>query len=303
MGIQTTATQTSDQFKAQIPAKENPQKSKISADTEEKVIEINPSIIIGIILGAIVLVGLFLLFNRNTTQAPETFEDALVDVQFPLTSNYKKGSDEAGLVIAEFSDYECPYCKYFATGIDPSSNQVLGKSIESQLISEFVDTGVAQYIYSPYSAVPSHSPAFVNNVVAAQCANVQGKFWEYHEQLYSRTRLNGLGIDGNRSEESSLVSLAESLGLNKDDFLSCYKKRDTSVINSSNDLVSKYIQPAIERSGQYIGTPFFVVCKRNEENQCVGKAFTGALPIDSFKQVISIVDPSVVQTTQPAPTN
>lgn|GEM_PF-1611002 len=302
MGIQTTATQNSEQFKTQTVKKEEPKKSQNPEKSDEMVIEINPSLIIGIIIGVVLLIGVVFIFTRpGTIKAPETFEESLVDVTVSMADGYTKGLDEAKIKIIEYSDYECPYCKYFATAINPQTSQTTGIAIVKQIESEFVDTKKIQYIYKPYSAVPSHSPAFVNEAVGAQCAAGQNKFWEFHEATFTSTRTNGLGIDGKGSDEGALANIAELVGINRQSFIDCYKKRDMSIINKTNDSVNSSIKPAFDKTGQTIGTPLFVICVANENNQCVGKAFTGALPIDNFRQVISILDPTIVQTTQPAP--
>lgn len=80
------------------------------------------------------------------------------------------GDKNARVTIVEFSDFECPFCRRYFTGTFP------------QLKKEYIDTGKVIMYYRHYP-LPFHPLAqpFAN---ASECANEQGKFWEYHDKIF-----------------------------------------------------------------------------------------------------------------------
>lgn len=80
-----------------------------------------------------------------------------------------KGSPEAKLVLEEFSDFQCPACKS-------------AQPIVDEVIKTFGER--IQFKYRHYPLITIHPQAF-RAALAAECANDQGKFWEYHDLLFA----------------------------------------------------------------------------------------------------------------------
>jgi protein-disulfide isomerase len=95
---------------------------------------------------------------------------------------------------------------------------------------------------------------------ASECANDQGKFWEMHDKMFADQ--NNLGVD-------NLKTMAKSLGLSTSKFNDCLDsgKYTQKVTASENEGAQYGVQ----------GTPATFVN---------GTLVSGALPYDSFKQVI-----------------
>jgi protein-disulfide isomerase len=72
----------------------------------------------------------------------------------------------------EFSDYERPYCYTFA-----SETLVDVKS-------ELIDKGKAKYVFRDFPLEDIH-PKARPAANAARCAGDQGKYFEYHDKLFS----------------------------------------------------------------------------------------------------------------------
>jgi protein-disulfide isomerase len=106
------------------------------------------------------------------------------------------GPENASVVIVEFSDFQCPVC---------------GKeySVLKQLKEEFGDR--VKFVYRDFPLTNIHSFALIS-AIAAQCANEQGKFWEYHDKLFE----NQDALDA-----ASLKKYALELGLNSEQFNKC----------------------------------------------------------------------------------
>ncbi|GAB2542380.1 DsbA family protein [Nocardia heshunensis] len=79
------------------------------------------------------------------------------------------GRADAPVVMVEYSDFQCPYCKVFATKIEP------------QLIADYVDKGVMRI---EWRSMAIFGPESEDASRAAWAAGQQGKFWEYHKALF-----------------------------------------------------------------------------------------------------------------------
>jgi len=104
------------------------------------------------------------------------------------------GAKDAPVVLLEFADYECPYCQ--------KVNPLLVK-----LREEFGDKVTIAYKDFP---LPMHRNAQKASE-AARCAGEQGKFWEYHDLLYSTKAL----------EVNDLKKHAQTLKLDEAQFNKC----------------------------------------------------------------------------------
>lgn len=100
---------------------------------------------------------------------------------------------------------------------------------------------------------------------AAECANEQGKFWEYHDFLFE----NWNGENQGTFSQDNLKKLATDMGLDATKFNECVDSGRMEAI-VQEDLAF----------GQRVGvssTPTFAIN---------GKAVQGALPFESFQQII-----------------
>ncbi|MEC3951558.1 thioredoxin domain-containing protein [Nocardia sp. CDC153] len=79
------------------------------------------------------------------------------------------GRADAPVVMVEYSDFQCPFCKVFATKLEP------------QLISDYVDKGVLRIEWRSMAIFGAESEDAAR---AAWAAGQQGKFWEYHRALF-----------------------------------------------------------------------------------------------------------------------
>jgi len=81
-----------------------------------------------------------------------------------------RGGKNAKVVIVEFSDFQCPYC----SKAHPTIKQVL---------KEYGDKVTLAYKHFPLVSI--HPRAQIT-AEAAECAKDQGKFWEFHDQLFEK---------------------------------------------------------------------------------------------------------------------
>lgn len=113
-----------------------------------------------------------------------------------------KGNPSPKVTIVEFSDFQCPACKQ----IDDSLNAVL-RAFPNDVKLVWKD-------------MPNESahPLSTLAAIAAHCADHQGKFWEYHDALFSEQAYLA---------EDQFSPIAQTVGLDVPTFETCYQTRDT----------------------------------------------------------------------------
>lgn len=192
------------------------------------------------------------------TQAP-TQPSAPSMIKVSIDGNPVKGNPNAPVTIIEFSDFQCPFCSRFYTQTLPS------------LQENYIDTGKVKLVYRDLpldNLHPNARPAHI----AAECADEQGKFWEYHDVLFDNqaqwNRLSSADLS------SQLNQYATTLGLNSASFDSCLSSKEIA-----DEVQSDYLA-----ASQYgaTGTPTFFI--GNEKDGYV--RLVGAQPYASFQAAI-----------------
>jgi protein-disulfide isomerase len=155
------------------------------------------------------------------------------------------GDPNAPVKIEEFSDFQCPYCDLF------------WRDMEQKIVDVYVKTGKVYFIYR--SAGEFIGRESRRSAEAAYCAGDQGKFWEYHDILFT----NQNGENQGAFVDRRLVAFAQSLDLDMNAFESCFNSGKYS------DMVTK--DGVDSRQAGVSATPSFVIN---------GKLVEGALPFD-----------------------
>jgi protein-disulfide isomerase len=160
-----------------------------------------------ITLGAALLVFVFLYPSIKPIA-----EVVSVNVNLPSTfDDNTMGDPNAPIKIEEFSDFQCPFCDRFHT------------ETEDLLKQYYIDTGKVYFVYHSMGNWVSQNIGGLRTesqdaAAAAYCAGDQNKFWDMHAHLFA----NVLGEDAGSFTDQRLVAIAETAGLNMDEFNSCY---------------------------------------------------------------------------------
>ena len=162
-----------------------------------------------------------------------------------------KGDPNAKVKIVAFEDWRCPFCDQFF------------KNTEPQIIKDYVDTGKAVIYYRQYQFL---GPASVVAGNASECANEQGKFWDFHDYMYQNQPDES---DTSMYTTDKLTQIAGTLGMDTNQFQSCLSanKYDKNV---SQDLADG------QKAG-VSGTPTLFIN---------GQPIVGAQPYSAFKTII-----------------
>ena len=154
-----------------------------------------------------------------------------------------KGPAGAPIEIVEFSDFQCPFCRRSRPTVE-------------QVLKTYGDKIHLVYRHYPLSNHPNARPA----AEAASCAAEQGKFWQYHDQLFDNpTKLSDV----------DLKQHAVAVGLDRDQFGTCFDQKkykkdvDADIAEADEAGVS--------------GTPAFFIN---------GRSLDGAQPFEAFKRII-----------------
>lgn len=163
------------------------------------------------------------------------------------------GDPNAPVTFIEYGDYQCPFCaRFFST-------------VESSLKDNYIKDGKVRFVFRDLSILGSESQGAAE---AAECAKDQGKFWPFHDALYTAEEADAQENNGNLNRDLFL-RLAGQVGMNTKDFGSCYDAHKyTQVV--------KDVTRAAQAAGLN-GTPSSLVN---------GQLVVGAQPYSYFSQTI-----------------
>ncbi|WP_405640077.1 thioredoxin domain-containing protein [Streptomyces uncialis] len=161
------------------------------------------------------------------------------------------GRVDAPVVMIEYSDFQCPFCREFARGTEPG------------LISRYVDKGLLRIEWRNFPLFGEESERAAR---AAWAAGQQGKFWEFHDTAFGEERPRNQGAYG----RGKVIAMAKEAGV-------------PDAARFARDLDSPGAKRAVERDkeeGYALGvssTPAFLV------NDI---PVLGAQPAESFEQAV-----------------
>ena len=153
------------------------------------------------------------------------------------------GDEDAPIVIVEFSDFFCSFCKrHFDQTFTPILENY-GQHI--------------RYVYRDFAQLtPESAPA----AMAAECANEQGAFWDFHNEFFENQQSLG---------REFYIATAEKFGLDVDAFTTCLDEE-----RYADEVQLDIFDGQIEGVR---GTPGFFIN---------GKFLSGALPYTFFERAI-----------------
>jgi len=164
-------------------------------------------------------------------------------VKIDIGSSPVHGNAAAKVTIIEFSDFECPFCSR-------------GKATMDEVMKAYPNDVKVVFKNLPLPFHKNATPA----AKAAWAAGKQGKFWEFHDELFANQR--GLG-------DEFYTATATKLGLNLDKW-----KADMASEEATKSIEA---DKALAEANGISGTPGFFVN---------GVAVKGAYPFDHFKSIV-----------------
>ena len=127
---------------------------------------------------------------------------AAVDIKLAPNTPYL-GSGSAKVTVVEYADYECPYCERWYTTVMPD------------LKSKYIDTGKIKFVYQDFAFLGPDSNTLAEG---SHCAADQGKFWQYHDYVFTH---QGQENSGWGTPDKVKAIAAAMGGLNTSQFNQC----------------------------------------------------------------------------------
>ncbi len=200
----------------------------------------------------------------NTAPAPQpaqipTQPTAPQIFRVSLDDDPVKGNPNAPVTVVEYSDFQCPFCSRFFTQTLPL------------LEENYIDTGKIKFVYKDLPLDSLH-PNARSAHIAAECADEQGKFWEYHDVLFEKQpQWSNLASS---ELQNTFTEFATEMGLQAASFESCMQSPNIA------DEVNKDTLEAASFGAT--GTPTFFI--GNEKDGFI--KLVGAQPFVAFQSAI-----------------
>ncbi len=211
-------------------------------------------ILVGIVI-SIVIISVIVVYSSSSVET-ENLDTRTHGIISTAMGSSILGNTSAQITIVEFGDYQCHQCYNWF------------HNTKSTVFQNYVDTGKVNFVFMDLAFLGMDSPKAAQ---ASYCAEDQGKYWEYHNQLYTAQESQ---IDNGWANSERLKAFAFSLGLDMELFDSCldsgkYAKRVQHNIAEAKKLGAN-------------GTPtFFIIGPDGQQQKLVG-----AQPYSVFKQVL-----------------
>jgi len=173
------------------------------------------------------------------------------DVPAPDASSASKGGNNAKVVIQEFSDFQCPFCKR----VEPTV-QAIEKEYGNKIKIVWRHMPLPFHKNAPQAAEAAQE-AFAQKGSAA--------FWTFHDKLF-----NAEGADEARTDRANLEKIAQEMGLDMEKFKG-------AIDNNKHKAKIDADTEAGNKAG-INGTPAFVIN---------GYYISGAQPESAFKKLIN----------------
>lgn len=151
-------------------------------------------------------------------------DEPRMEVATPVRSALSKGPQNAKILILEFSDFQCPFCREVQTNL-----KAVVEKYASEVRLEFKNFPLDIH---PMASLAARS---------AYCAGKQESFWPFHDALFETHELT----------TSSIQEVAVKLKLNRKDFEICV------VSPEAQQAIAADVKEA-QRLG-VVGTPTFII--------------------------------------------
>jgi protein-disulfide isomerase len=169
----------------------------------------------------------------------------------PATNGFAMGDPDAPIMMVEYTDYQCPFCKRYH------------EETFSQILSEYVETGQVYYVVKDFPLTSIHPQAVLASQ-ATWCADEQGAYMAMADRLFATQ-----GQWGGGDAALVMVGYATSLGLDSAAFEACL---------DSNRYEERVLGNLREGAGFGVtGTPGFFIN---------GNLVSGAYPFEAFAQAL-----------------
>lgn len=223
------------------------------------------SIPLSIIVAGLLIGGGIYLGKARSPQTPQSLAAQTIaeskNIRPVSQDDYLIGNPAARVVIVEYSDTECAFCKEFHKTMNG-------------IMKEYGAKGEVAWVYRhlPIKELHSRAPKEAEGLECAGELGGNAKFWEYTNRIYDITPSdNGLN-------PAELVNIAKQVGLESGAFTACLESGKYS------SKVDKDISEAMNSGAS--GTPYSVMIDTK-----TGETYpiAGAQPYSTIKEIVDLL--------------
>ena len=222
----------------------------------------HPAVPVAIVVGfAIIALAIFFTGNKGSQIAdiPQNLpeEDILATTVRPADeTDFIKGNPNAPILMIEYSDYDCPFCKQYHETL-------------TQIMNEYGITGRVAWVYRQFPLVQLHpnSPKISEAALCVGDLGGSAAFWKFTDSIFAGRELE---------EPTNMVllpNLATDAGVDAQAYQAC--------VNSGKmkEKVEASVKEAFTLGAK--GTPYTVLVVGNEQ-----AVINGAQSYDVVKSII-----------------
>jgi len=216
------------------------------------------SIPIAVIVAGALIAGAVMYSTTNQNNEVVAEGPSLEEMREVTSEDHIVGNPNAEIVIVEYSDFECPFCKNFHETMN-------------RIMDEYGPDGTVAWVYRHFPLDSIHSKARTE-AVASECAAELGgneAFWKFTNRFFEVTPSN------DQTDIANVIpAIGKEIGLDAEEFIECLNsgRYDTHI--------QEDLDNAIATGGR--GTPWSIVILPNGEKVQIG----GAQPYEAVKQLI-----------------
>ncbi len=213
-----------------------------------------------IILVSLIFSGtLFLSKQKYETEVQEEVKEKQVNIRPFSSFDHILGNPNAEILIIEYSDFGCVFCKEFHTTMN-------------RILEDYGKTGHVAWVYRHFPIEELESNSRVASVASECVAEILGEsfFWDFSSKVFS-------GAPNSLSKEN-LKKIAMSLGAPAEEYDECLKSEKIQK-KVENDMADGLL---IYEKDPNFGTPYSIIVSKNGyQTQIVGSQ-----PYSVIKEII-----------------
>lgn len=225
------------------------------------------------IAGAIIIAGLIIagaILLKGNTAVDTTDNNGLAKATPAKVgpTDRTMGNPKAKVALILYEDFQCPFCGAIS-GLEQDTPLI--QSLKQRdpswtpfmiAVNEYIKDGKVLFVYRDWAFL---GPESIKAAEAARCAGDQGKFWEYHDYLYSHQD----GENEGAFSDPKLKSFAKILNLDTSSFDQCLdsNKYTQAVADSRTEGTSAGVS----------GTPKGFILKNGKVVSIIDGAESGAI--------------------------
>lgn len=209
------------------------------------------------------LIAIAIFFTSDRTPKPVTSVDnggttgILSSTPRPVDDrDYVRGNPNAPILLIEYSDYDCPFCKQYHETLN-------------QIMDEYGVTGKVAWVYRQFPIAQLH-PNSPRVSQAALCVGDLGgndAFWNFTDLIFEEREID------EATNVARIPDYVEAVGVDKDSYTDCMNNGKTE------ETVTASVEDAFNIGAR--GTPYTVLMIGNQQ-----AVINGAQPYETVKGIV-----------------